>query len=338
MRIIAGKFKGAALESPSGEETRPTADRLRETALDILGKKIAGAAVLDLFAGTGALGIESLSRGAKRAVFNDISTEAADLIKKNLKKVRCEAEVFNQDYKTALKTLSGEKFDVIFLDPPYGKNYEDEALKIIQSNGLLEEDGLIVVERDGGLEPFSLPVSFEETDKRISGKAALSIVEKKTKAAVTGTFDPVTNGHLFLIERALEKFDSVRAVVLINPDKKMRFSLDKRLYFLQKAIKKYRGRVKADYYPGMTVDYCRKFGVEYIVRGVRSPADFRYECEMAEYNFLNGGIRTLIIPAEDGALSSSLVRRFAAEGKSLEGLVDPSIIKEIEREGRNGRY
>lgn len=133
MRIVAGKFRGRRLFTPKGDRIRPTTDRVREAIFNIIASHLPDAVVLDLFAGTGALGLEALSRGAARAVFIDRSADAAALVRKNIELCRVEdrARVLQGSMIQILERLAGqgELFDLIFMDPPYGKGYIEEALK-----------------------------------------------------------------------------------------------------------------------------------------------------------------------------------------------------------------
>lgn len=152
MRIITGSARGIVLDTPNGEEiTRPTADRVKEALFSMLRFDVEGRKVLDLFAGSGQLGLEALSRGAAKAVFIDISRESVDVILKNAAKtkLRNRCVVSSSDFKAFLNSAVGrEKYDVIFLDPPYSSNCMKEALSIIQSGNLLATNGVIVCESD----------------------------------------------------------------------------------------------------------------------------------------------------------------------------------------------
>ncbi|MBQ1527684.1 MAG: 16S rRNA (guanine(966)-N(2))-methyltransferase RsmD [Lachnospiraceae bacterium] len=150
MRVIAGEAKRLKLVSPKGFETRPTSDITKETLFNVLAPYIySDTRFLDLFAGSGAIGIEAVSRGAKEAVFVEKSKEALSCIAANLKTCRLEdrARIMKLDVMSALNTLSrGEGFDIIFMDPPYNEGMEKTVLKYIRGTELLKEDGLIVVE------------------------------------------------------------------------------------------------------------------------------------------------------------------------------------------------
>ena len=152
MRVISGTARGKKLKTLEGLETRPTLDRVKEAIFNILQFDLKETTVLDLFSGSGAIGIEALSRGAKEAVFCDKSNRAINIIKENLEATRLinKSEIMNKDYKEALQILKNEnkKFNIIFLDPPYKSNYAVEAIKHIIKYKLITEDGTIIVETD----------------------------------------------------------------------------------------------------------------------------------------------------------------------------------------------
>ena len=157
MRVITGKARGVTLKTPEGLQTRPTTDRVKEALFSIIQFDIPGATVLDLFGGTGQLGIEALSRGAKRAVFIDESDKACRLIRENLSRTKLEQQgsVIRSDYLAYLARCS-EKFNLIFLDPPYAEVFLENALKRITEIDILQSGGIIVTER-----PLGKELSFE---------------------------------------------------------------------------------------------------------------------------------------------------------------------------------
>ena len=159
MRVITGKARGVQLKTPEGMQTRPTADRVKEALFSIINFDIPGADVLDLFGGTGQLGIEALSRGAKSAVFIDQSEQACRLIRENLKRTKLEQEarVIRGDYMDYLSRCR-EKYDIILLDPPYAEVFLENALKRITEIDILRSGGIIVAERPLEKE---LPWEFE---------------------------------------------------------------------------------------------------------------------------------------------------------------------------------
>ena len=162
MRVIAGSARSVPLLSPEGEGTRPTTDRIKETLFNIIRDDVYDARFLDLFAGSGQIGIEALSRGAKRAVFVEKNKKTAELIKKNLEKTKLfeSAKVYRADVTGAIPQLYAEgEFDIIYMDPPYASETEEAVLKAIGEYGLLAEDGKIIVEAalDRRLDTEDLP-------------------------------------------------------------------------------------------------------------------------------------------------------------------------------------
>lgn len=150
MRVIAGSAKRIQLKTLKGLGTRPTTDRIKETLFNMIDPWIADCEFLDLFAGSGGIGIEALSRGAKRAVFIEKNRAAAKVIAENLKAARLKehAELIQADIYSGLRQLSGKKFDYIFMDPPYQERFEAGTLNLIGELELLKDDGMIIVEAD----------------------------------------------------------------------------------------------------------------------------------------------------------------------------------------------
>ena len=153
MRVITGKARGVALKTPDGLHTRPTSDRVKEALFSIIQFDLPGARILDLFGGTGQLGIEALSRDAVSAVFVDEREDACKLIKENLRRTKLEgnARVVRSDYMAFLNSCR-EKFDIIFLDPPYAEVFLENSLKRITEIDILQSGGIIVSERPVGKE------------------------------------------------------------------------------------------------------------------------------------------------------------------------------------------
>lgn len=179
MRVISGKARGVQLKTPEGMLTRPTADRVKEAMFSIINFDLPGAKVLDLFGGTGQLGIEALSRGAKSAVFVDAREEACKLIWENLKRTRLEGEgrVVRSDYLDYLDRCR-EKFSVILLDPPYAETFLENSLNRIAEIDILESNGIIVTERPLGKElPWELEGYTRSRDYKY-GKTLLTLYRK----------------------------------------------------------------------------------------------------------------------------------------------------------------
>ncbi len=148
MRVIAGTAKGRLLEAPKGMSTRPTLAKVKEAVFGMIQFDVPYANVLDLFAGSGALGIEALSRGAKSAVFCDADRQAVTVVKANLKRLGFErnARVFCGDAIAMLSTLAGEQFDIVLLDPPYSSDLASRACAALAEYELLSEDAVIICE------------------------------------------------------------------------------------------------------------------------------------------------------------------------------------------------
>ncbi|MDL2258248.1 16S rRNA (guanine(966)-N(2))-methyltransferase RsmD [Eubacteriales bacterium OttesenSCG-928-K08] len=178
MRIIAGSAKGRPIITPKNSPTRPTLARVKESLFGILQFRLPGASVLDLYAGSGNLGLEALSRGAAFAVFNDLDRECALVIQKNIETFgfSSRTKVLCMDAKRAISFLSGQAFDIIFLDPPYVKGAGD-ILKSLFESKLVAPDGLVVVEHALGSPPEGQPGLFERVDARKYGDTGLCFYE-----------------------------------------------------------------------------------------------------------------------------------------------------------------
>jgi len=172
MRVIAGELRGRKLVAPTGEGTRPTADRVREALFSILGD-VAGARVLDLYAGSGALGIEALSRGAREAVFVDSAHGAVAAIRENLEKLGIEGLVHRRDALAWLAAAEGaQPFELVFADPPYDSALEAAPLLAEQLPPVLSPDAVIVTESDKRA-PLELP--FELLRERTYGDTRIAV-------------------------------------------------------------------------------------------------------------------------------------------------------------------
>lgn len=182
MRIISGKARGTKLYTLEGENTRPTLDRVKESIFSIIQNEIEGAKVLDLFAGSGAIGLEFLSRGAEKAVLCDNSKEAINIIKKNIEKTHMEqfAQVINGDFESCLEKIKNEKFDIIYLDPPYATNCIYKAIQKIIELDIAKNGALIIVETDDEqrIENEIKNTKTKIVDKRKYGRATIIFLER----------------------------------------------------------------------------------------------------------------------------------------------------------------
>lgn len=176
MRVIAGKYKGRNIVSPSRGEVRPTTDMVKGSLFSILEsrKAVAGARCLDVFCGSGALGIEALSRGAESCVFLDRDTFNAQ---NNLDRIGISPRILRADFKQGLRLLRGEKFDIIFCDPPYKTNFGEVTLELVFRYGLLSDDGIIIVEHSRENRLIKLPNDCI-IDRREFGITALEIITR----------------------------------------------------------------------------------------------------------------------------------------------------------------
>lgn len=311
MRIVAGRYRGRKLTPPSDDSVRPTTDRIKETVFNILQWDVEGARVLDLFAGSGALGIECLSRGAAEVVFADKSPASVALIRQNLKGIEGSYRVLTADFTGVLR--SGEdKFDLIFIDPPYKSGLGELAVDAAFDLGRVAEGGTVVYEHSSEL-PFKCAREDVKVRTKVMGSVTVEFIRKKTTGLVTGTFDPVTKGHMEVIEEALRLFDEVVVAVLVNPEKKCMFTPEERLALLNAALSG-NTRVKTLYSEDYAVDVARRVGADKLVRGVRGEGDEAYENAMAEYNRAHGFDTVFVTPERYADVSSTRARELISKG------------------------
>jgi len=184
MRIIGGAARGRRLKAPKGRALRPTADRVKEALFNILPHDLAGARVLDLFAGTGNLTIEALSRGAAAAILVDASAQSAKTIRDNLSHLDLSAyaEVWSAPVARSLRLLArrGENFDLIFLDPPYDQRLIEETLRLVAQGGLLRHSGTVIAEHSIREAIATRYDGLELRDQRRYGDTLLSFFKLAT--------------------------------------------------------------------------------------------------------------------------------------------------------------
>lgn len=180
MRIIAGEAGGRRLLSPQGDATRPTNEQTRGAIFNVLGRKVPGSRVLDLFGGTGAMALEAMSRGAEACVINDSVKKTAGIISRNAETVlgsekdRC--TVLCSDYRACLRKLAGQRFDLVFLDPPYAmRDAYTASLALMTDLSLLEEGATVVIERAADCPPPA-PDGFETVFTRKYGDTVIDMI------------------------------------------------------------------------------------------------------------------------------------------------------------------
>lgn len=346
MRVIGGNWGGRRLLGPPrGAETRPTGDRVREAVFSALGARVEGARVLDLFAGTGAMGIEALSRGAAHVDFVEIDRGLCQTIQTNLESLeapRTGWSIHRRDVRRALKALKGP-WDLVFIDPPYGLLLEREALAGLAAGDLLVPGGLALVEH-ASRETLALPSSaaseLELLEARVYGDTTISTVRRTIEAApaepeapkgrvavYAGSFDPPTNGHLDIIERASKVFDRVVVAVASNVKKAPLFTQDERIEMLREVVAD-NPRVEVDRIEGLLVEYATARGATAVIRGLRAVADFEYEFQMACMNHhLAPTVETIFLMTaqEYFYVSSSLVKEVASFGGDVTRFVPASV-------------
>ena len=314
MRVVAGKYRGKNLASPKDDRVRPTTTRIKETLFNVLQGYSQDAVVLDLFAGSGALGIECISRGAKEVVFVDNNKDSIELVRKNLQGIDGNFKVVNSDFSGVLRNayVTGKKFDMIFVDPPYASGLGELALGLIFDLDLLADGGVIVFEH--GAEK-----TYEVSDKRYKqrtkkmGTVVAEFISRKSVALMAGSFDPFTKGHEAVLDEALCEFDEVWVACLVNPDKKYTFNSAQRLALCECVCAQKKG-AKAIYSEKYAVEVAEEVGASVLIRGIRGDEDKAYEDDMAKFNREHGFETLFIEPDVFSNVSSTKAREQIAKG------------------------
>ncbi len=334
MRVIAGSARGSRLASvPKG--VRPTSDRVRESLFNTLGQFFEGGSVLDLYAGTGALGIEALSRGSGLAVFVERDRRARAVILENLRRTGFaeRAEVIGGEVEPVLGRLiaRGERFDLIFADPPYRIAAEVGGI-LHRLRSLLAPGGRVAIESgeapvEGAGGKKGVTRRYGGTFVTVLGRSDLTIIV----AVCPGSFDPVTTGHLDVILRASKIFDHVVVAVGSNRRKQARLPAVDRARLIEKVTADM-DNVSVEVMEGLLVDFARERGAQAIVKGLRAVSDFESEFEQAQLNrTMFPELETVFImaSAEHSFLSSSAVREIASLGGEVRGLVPEGVLETV---------
>ena len=348
MRIIAGSARGHRLVGPpGGAATRPTSDKVREAIFNVLGAHVVGARTLDLFAGTGALGIEALSRGAASATFVESERALSNIVRKNLATTRFEdrAHVLCRDVRRAAGGVRARgPFDLVLIDPPYGFGLEHDALQLIVSEALLAPGAYVVVEHssrdvlqlDADVEPYLAIVRTKDygdttltcyvAKDQLGGSQAMPRI-----AIYPGSFDPLTKGHHDVIQRSLVMFDKLIIAVAGNVRKQALFSMDERIALIREVVGD-DPRVEVDTFEGLLVEYAKRKGAVALVRGLRAVADFEFEFEMASMNRrLAPNVETVFLMTHEAYfyVSSHLVKEVAMLGGEFEAFVPAPVAAKL---------
>ncbi len=179
MRIIAGKYRGARLLSPLSDATRPTKDAIKEAVFSSLGYAVSGSSFLDLFGGSGAIGLEAASRGANKVVINDADSKAYQIINANIAKVKADAVSLCLDYKRCLISLEGQHFDYIYIDPPYAFSNYQGLLAMIADNSVLSENGTIILETARNCDLSDIDTAWQIVKEKNYGISKISYFKRK---------------------------------------------------------------------------------------------------------------------------------------------------------------
>lgn len=368
MRVIAGRFGGRRLRVPSAG-VRPTSDRVREALFASLGD-LGGVRVLDLFAGSGALGIEALSRGAAALVLVERSAPAAAVVRENLATlgVGREARVLRAEALAAVRRLARahERFELVLIDPPWSEPAEPErTLRALATSGILAAGAALVVETTRGraLAPIAGLLAVEErrygdtvlhrlvhrpasvAEVADTGRSEDSMQERTGgrggaaaaphvmgRALFAASFDPLTNGHLDLIHRARATFPELVVAVARNVEKHGTFTVDERLEILHAVLDGEPG-IGITSFEGLLVDYARQIGARVLIRGLRAVSDFEYEFEMALMNKrMYPEIETLFMMTSQQFfyVSSSRLKELVRFGANVGDFVPSVVAKKLE--------
>ena len=314
MRVVAGKYRGKNLASPKDDRVRPTTTRIKETLFNVLQGYSQDAVVLDLFDGSGALGIECISRGAKEVTFVDNSKDSVELVRKNLQGIDGNFKVVNSDFSGVLRNayVTGKKFDMIFVDPPYASGLGELALGMIFDLDLLDKDGVIVFEH-GAEKTYEVSDSRYKQRTKKMGTVVAEFISRKYVALMAGSYDPFTKGHEAVLDEALCQFDEVWVACLVNPDKKYAFNPAQRLAIVNCVCEQKKG-AKALYSDKYAVEVAADVGASALVRGIRGDEDRAYEEDMAKFNREHGFETVFIEPSAFSKISSTLAREQISKG------------------------
>ena len=338
MRVIAGTHRGARIAAPKGLATRPTGDRVREAAFNLIGP-VDDARVLDLFAGSGAMGLEALSRGAASVTFVESDRAACRTIAENLEKLRLTgARVVCGDALWALQARVADVRPRPRRPAVRGLGGARAEARGATCRRVLAPDGLLVVETGARTEP-SLPLPHPHV-AAVRFRAAHPLRAPHDHRHLPRSYDPVTFGHVDVIARAAAIFDRVVVGVVGSPRHKTPlFTLDERVEFLKEALGDL-DNVEVDVFSELVVEFARRWQAKAIVKGLRVISDFEWEFQMNQLNrHLAPEIETVYVMASPQVsfVSSSGVKEIAAFGGKVDELVPESVARRLAEKFPNGR-
>ena len=333
LRITGGALARRRIRVPPAADrgtVRPTSDKVRAAVMSALGGALVDARVLDLFAGSGALGLEALSRGARNVTFVDSDRRTLAVAKDNAAALGVDARCTFTPASAgrALADLDDGAVDVAFVDPPYAF---DTASLVADLARVLAPGGLLVLERDRRARDHA-PPGLDVVRDRVYGDTRVVVYERpeepmSTGAIYPGSFDPLTNGHVDIIHRGIKTFGRVIVAVANNPQKSPLFTVPERIALANECLGDVKG-IEIDTFDGLIVDYAQKKGVHVLLRGLRAVSDFEYEFQLASMNRkLARDVETVFMMTSEESfyLSSRLVREVASFGGNVEEMVPAAV-------------
>jgi pantetheine-phosphate adenylyltransferase len=348
VRIVGGRWRRTPVAVPDIAGLRPTPDRVRETLFNWLGARIEGLRCLDLFAGTGVLGLEAASRGAKRVLLIERDRHARQAIARTLDRLDPDGavELVGGDAWDQLRRLAaaGDRFDLVFVDPPFAADQWHQALAALPA--VLASEALVYLECDAS---FALPAGWESVRTARAGRVRYHLLRptgpavpapgstresgRMTRAIYPGTFDPLTRGHEDLVSRAAKLFDSVVVAVAASRGKNPIFDIDERLAIAREVLGRH-ANIEVVPFSGLLVDFVRTHDGDVVLRGLRAVSDFDYEFQMAGMNrHLMPALETVFLTPIDKYqfISGTLVREIALLGGDISQFVAPQVLAWVER-------